>query len=163
MATAGSGTADALSVNLARTAVEVVVPDEHRVLLEITEGFTGLQQATGELLREMHHRYVGWSQALADLHRQAAGDIHVYNRHPRGAEGIAVYCDLYAKVVEECGDPHVQVDAIRFWLGYLELVATRSGERLERNLPVVRDALARLGGILRAAPGLAAASSPLAA
>ena len=160
MATAGSGTADALSVNLARTAVEVVIPDEHAVLLEITEGFTGLQQATRELLREVHHRYVGWRQALADLHRQAAGDIHVYNRHPRGAEGMAVYCDLYAKVVEECGDPHVRVDAVRFWLGYLELIAARSGERLERNLPVVRNALARLAGILAGSPGLAATSSP---
>ena len=160
LATAGSGAADALSVNLARTAVEVIIPEEHLVLLEVTEGFTGLQQATRELLREMHHRYVGWSQALADLHRQAAGDIHVYNRHERGAEGMAVYCDLYAKVVEEAGDPHVRVDAVRFWLGYLELITTRSGDRLERNLPVVRGALARLGGILRASPELAAASSP---
>jgi pyruvate, orthophosphate dikinase len=160
LATVGSGTTDALSVNLARTAVEVVIPEEHAVLLEITEGFTGLQQATRELLRELHHRYVGWSQALADLHRQAAGDVHVYNRHPRGPEGIAVYCDLYAKVVEECGDTQVQVDAVRFWLGYLEIVVARSGDRLKDDLPVVRDALHRLAGILAGAPALAAASSP---
>ncbi len=155
----GGGSTDALSVNLARTAVEVVVPDEHRVLLEITDGRTGLQQATGELLREMHHRYVGWEQALADLHRRAAGDLHVYNRHERGAEGLAVFCDLYAKVVEEAGDPRVRDDAVRLWLGYLELIATRSGPALARNLPVVGDALARLGAALAASTDLAATAS----
>ena len=144
MARPGGGAADALSVNLARTAVEVVIPDEHAVLLDITEGWTGLHRATRELLREIHHRYVGWSQALADLHRQAAGDLHVYNRDPRGPRGMAVFCDLYAKVIEESGDPDVSADAVRFLLGYLELIATRSGEHLERNLPVVREALQRL-------------------
>ena len=152
--------ADALSVNLARTAVDVVIPDEHVVLLEITADWTGLQQATRELLREMHHRYVGWSQALEDLHRQAAGDLHVYNRHERGAAGLAVFCDLYAKVVEEAGDPEVRGDAIRLWLGYLELIVTRSGERLERNLPVVRAALTRMEGYFVGSADLAATSSP---
>ena len=160
MASPGGGATDALSVNLARTAVEVVIPDEHAVLLEITEGWTGLHQATHELLREIHHRYVGWSQALSDLHRQAAGDLHVYNRDPRGAQGMAVFCDLYAKVVEEAGDPQVRADAVRSWLGYLELIATRSGEHLERNLPVVRDSLARLEAEFSAAPALAATASP---
>ena len=42
LASPGGGATDALSVNLARTAVEVVIPDEHAVLLEITEGWTGL-------------------------------------------------------------------------------------------------------------------------
>ena len=155
----GDGSTDALSVNLARTAVEVAVPDEHAVLLEITAGRTGLQHATRELLREMHHRYVGWEQALADLHRQAAGDLHVYNRHERGPEGLAVFCDLYAKVVEEAGDPRVRDDAVRLWLGYLELIVTRSGPRLPRNLPVIEEALARLGAVLSASTELAATAS----
>ena len=156
----GDGSGDALSVNLARTAVEVVIPPEHAVLLEITAGRTGLQQSTHDLLREMHHRYVGWPQVLADLHRQAAGDLHVYNRHDRGPEGLAVFCDLYAKIVEEAGDPQVRADAVRLWLGYLELIATRSGPRLELNLPVVHDALGRMEGYLAASPDLASASSP---
>ena len=153
------GSGDALSVNLARTAVDVVVPDEHAILLEITADRTGLQQATRELLREMHHRYVGWEQALADLHRQAAGDLHVYNRHERGPEGLAVFCDLYAKVVEEAGDPRIRAHAVRLWLSYLELITTRSGPRLARNLPVIRDALGRMEAYLAASPELAVASS----
>ena len=160
MARPGGGAADALSVNLARTAVEVVIPDEHAVLLEITEGWTGLHRATQELLREIHHRYVGWSEALADLHRQAAGDLHVYNRDPRGARAMAVFCDLYAKVVEESGDPDVSSDAVRSLLGYLELIATRSGEHLERNLPVVREALQRLRASFATSPELEATASP---
>jgi pyruvate,orthophosphate dikinase len=154
------GSADALSVNLARTAVDVVVPDEHAVLLEITAGWTGLQQATRELLREMHHRYVGWSQALTDLHRRAAGDLHVYNRHERGPEGLAVFCDLYAKIVEEAGDPQVCADALRMWMSYLEMIVTRSGPCLGRNLPVVREALERMECVFAASPDLAATSSP---
>ena len=151
---------DGLRVNLARTAVEVDIPDEHLVLLDVTAGWLGLEAATHDLLREVHHRYVAWPEALVNLHRRAMGDLHRYNAHDRGAEGIAVFCDLYAKVVEEASDASVRHDAMRLWLYYLEKLAAGSGDRLERNMAPLRRSLRRIGEILDHQPPVALGASP---
>jgi len=151
---------DGLRVNLARTAVDVDIPDEHLVLLDVTAGWLGLEAATHDLLREVHHRYVAWPEALDDLHRRAMGDLHRYNAHDRGAEGIAVFCDLYAKVVEEASDASVRHDAMRLWLYYLEKLAAGSGDRLERNMAPLRRSLRRIGEILDHQPPVALGASP---
>ena len=150
----------ALEANLARTAVEVIVPPEHAILLEITVPWRGVHDATEELLREIHHHYVGWAQTLKDLHRRAMSDFHYLNGHPRGGEAIAIVCDLYAKTLREATPYGVRDDAARYWLTYLEHVTRQSGEALARNALVIRDAVAELEGILRDAPDLVPAASP---
>ena len=90
---------DALRVNLARTAVEVVIPERDRVLLEVVAGWKGLEAQTSHMLREVHHQFVGWPQALDDLHARAMGDFAHYDAHPKGADGVAVFCELYAKAL----------------------------------------------------------------
>jgi len=142
---------EALRVNLARTAVEAVVPREHLVLLELVRPLVGVHAATEELLREVHHPYPGWPQALVDLHRRATGDLHRYTSQPRGAEGIAVFCDLYAKVAREA-PAAVGADALRLWLRYLEMVATAAGGPSAARLPVVARSLEDISGIVTAEP-----------
>ena len=149
----------ALDTNLAQTAVEVVVPAEHLVLLDISSGWYGIHRATEELLREVHHRYASWPQTLADVHRRATSDFHYYNRHERGPEALSVYCDIYARVLEEATEPTVRTDAVRLWVKYLEVIATRSGERWDRNVAVLRAALARLAPSVEGSPELAVAAS----
>jgi pyruvate,orthophosphate dikinase len=143
---------DALRANLARTAVEVVIPEEHQVLLEISAPWFGVHQANQDLLREIHHRYVGWPQALADLHRRATSDLHRHVALPRGPEAIAVICDLYAKVVEEATPESVADDGLRLWLRYLEMVAAASGPMPERRMQAVSTSLAQLGVIFERTP-----------
>lgn len=143
---------EALRVNLARTAVEeVVIPPEHLVLLELVRPLVGVHAATEELLREVHHPYPGWPQALADLHRRATGDLHRYTSQPRGAEGIAVFCDLYATVARDAPDD-VGADAIRLWLRYLEMVAGAAGGPTAARLRVVTESLAEISGTVAARP-----------
>ena len=149
----------ALEANLARTAVEVVVPPEHAILLEITAAWRGVHDATAELLREVHHHYVGWAETLTDLHRRAMSDFHYINGHPRGGEAIAIVCDLYAKVLREATPRGVHEDAARHWLTYLEHVTHESGETLSRNAPVLRGAVVELDGIIRNTPDLASTAS----
>ena len=153
------GATRALDTNLAKTAVEVVVPKEHLVLLDISSGWFGIHRGTEELLREVHHRYASWPQTLADVHRRATGDFNYYNRHERGPEALAVYCDIYARIVEEATEPAVRANAVRLWLQYLEILATRSGERRDENLVVVRTALSRMAPSVEGSPELAAAAS----
>ena len=137
----------------------MVIPSEHLVLLDISSGWYGIRRGTEELLREVHHRYASWPQTLADVHRRATGDFHYYNRHERGPEALAVYCDIYARIVEEATEPAVRADAVRLWLQYLEILATRSGERRDQNLVVVRAALSRMAPSVEGSPELAAAAS----
>lgn len=149
----------ALEANLVRTAVEVVVPPEHAVLLEITAPWRGVHDATRDLLHEIHHRFISWPQALADLHRRAMSDFHYLNGAPAGAQAIGVVCDLYEKAVSEAAPLEVRTEAVRHWLTYLELVASQSGDELGRNTAILRGALTAIDGALRDVPDLVPGAS----
>lgn len=161
----------ALEENLRRTAVEVVIPEEHRVLLEVTAPLYGVHKHTRALLTEIHHRFVGWGQTLEDLHRRATSDFYHYNRHPRCAEALGVFSDLYAKIASEGQPRSVREDAVRRWLAFLEKIVTDSDHRLATNGPVLTAALARLRALfltdpergVRASPSLRRLASVLAA
>jgi pyruvate,orthophosphate dikinase len=150
----------ALEVNLRRTAVDVVIPAEHAVLLEITSEQYGVHESTRKLLREINHRYVGWEQTQKELHRRAMGDLARYLADERAADAIGVFFSLYAKVAEQAEPPSVRETALRQWFYYLEKVVSESGDVLPRLLPVVKRALSRLGAIFGEDPQLAAVSSP---
>jgi pyruvate, orthophosphate dikinase len=152
---AGSPPTEALRVNLARTAVPVAIPPEQEVLLAITAPWYGVRQQTGELLREINHRFVAWPQTLDELHRRAIGDFHYHLRDPRVAEGVAVLGSLYLKVAREARPDALRADAIRHLLRYVELVATSSGPRRAECLAAIRPALGAIGPLIGEAPALA--------
>jgi hypothetical protein len=150
----------ALEVNLRRTAVNVVIPPDQRVLLEITADLYGVHENTKKLLREINHRYVGWPQALEDLHRRAMGDFGHYVRNERAPEAIEVFCSLYVKTAQLASPPSLRETAVRNAFFYLEKVARESGEMLPQLWPPLDRAVARLGAVLRGAPRLAVIASP---
>ena len=156
----GSEPSKALEVNLRRTAVDVVIPAEQSVLLDITADRYGIHENTKKLLREINHRYVGWAQTLEDLHRRAMGDFASYLAHERAPEAIGVYCALYAKAAEQASKLSLRESAVRNYLYYLEKVARESGDALPRILPALEPALDRLGAILLGTPHLAVIASP---
>jgi len=163
---AGTASADAvalgssaLEVNLRRTALDVAIPAEHTVLLEITAERYGVHRETRELLREINHRYVGWSQTLDELHRRATGDLALYLAHERADEALHVFFGLYAKVAEQAASESIRETAIRRWLYYLEKVVEESGERLPDLLRVLQQAVSRLGAVLSGNARLAVVTS----
>ena len=149
----------ALEVNLRRTAVEVVIPCEHAVLLEITAPRRGVHESTRKLLREINHRYAGWDETLEELHRRAMSDLSYYLADERAPEAIAVFLSLYARVTEHAAPP-VRESAVRRWLYYLEKIVAESGDALPGLLPVAKQSLSRLDAIFERAPRLAAVASP---
>jgi pyruvate,orthophosphate dikinase len=157
---AESAPSNALEVNLRRTAVDVVIPEEHRVLLDITADRYGIHESTQKLLHEINHRYIGWAQTLEDLHRRATGDLAYCLGHERAPEAIGVFCALYAKAVEQATPAPLRETAVRNYLYYLEKVARESRDARQPILPALEPALARLGVMLRGAPHLAVTASP---
>jgi pyruvate,orthophosphate dikinase len=136
--------ARALEENLRRTAIPVEIPEEHLLLLEITDHLHGVRRQTEALLREIHHRYAGWAQTLEDLHRHAMGDFYHYNNHPRGTEALEIFMDLYARVAAQAVPDTVRHDGVRRWLSYAEKIARESGQAAQRNTRALAVALARL-------------------
>jgi pyruvate,orthophosphate dikinase len=136
--------ARALEENLRRTAVPVEIPDEHLLLLEITDHLHGIKRQTEALLREVHHRFAGWAQTLEDLHRHAMGDFFHYNSHPRGAEALEIFMDLYARVAAQAVPDKVRHDGVRRWLSYAEKITCESGEAAQRNAVALAVGLERL-------------------
>ena len=151
---------EALLRNLERTAVDVAIPSEFEVLLEISEPLYGVYHDTERLLKEIHHTYVGWVDTVPELHRRAMNDVYHYNAHDRGAEGFSAYGDLYHKAATEAVPKSLRADATRWWLAYLRKVVAESDDRLDRNLDAVARSLGHLAEIFADAPTLAATSSP---
>lgn len=150
----------ALQANLASTAVEVVIPDAQKVLLETSASRFGVQQETEKLLIEINHSFVGWTQTLEDLHYRAMGDFYHHNIHDRGAEAIAVFCALYRKVAEQATPKTLRPVALRYWFYYLEKVLTNSCEFLQRNYEAITTAVDHLGRIFEQMPEYAIEVSP---
>jgi pyruvate,orthophosphate dikinase len=150
----------ALEVNLRRTAVDVVIPAEHALLLELTEDQYGVHESTRKLLREINHRYVGWPQTLEELHRRAMGDLSRYLATERAPEAIGVFLSLYAKVAEHARPPSLRETAIRQWFYYLEKLVAESGDGLPGLASVLKRALSRLGALFGEQPRYAVVSSP---
>jgi pyruvate,orthophosphate dikinase len=150
----------ALEVNLRRTAVDVVIPAEQEVLLEITADRYGVHQRTRAMLRELNHPYVGWAHALEELHRCAMGDFLHFVTHERAPEAVAVFCALYARVARRASPPALRGDAVRKLLRYLENAARESGRHLARILPALAKGLESLDEILGRDASLARSTSP---
>ncbi len=149
----------ALEANLQRTAVDVVIPERHRVLLTITKPLFGVHRETEKLLIEVNHTYVGWKQTLEDLHYRAMGDFYHYNSHERGGEGIEIFCRLYEKAARD-GTDELREVAIRYWLYYLEKLASESGDKLPRNAKPLRIGLHALTALFAEYPDVAIVASP---
>jgi len=153
-------TSQALQTNLARTAVPIHIPEDQLILLEISVPMRGIHEAASRLLREANHPYPNWNETLEDLHRSAAGSFYYYNRHERGAEGLAVFSRLYALVVHEEPEQGTRQAAVRRWLSFLTKLTKESGDRFERNAPVLREALADLAAVLAEYETLDAPAAP---
>ncbi len=122
-------TSRALEINLRRTAVDVIVPPDQRVLLEIVAGRYGVHERTKQLLREINHPYVGWEPTLEELHRCAAGDLAYYLADERGAQAVRIFASLYAAAVRSTTGA-LHETALRRFVDFLENVARESGARL---------------------------------
>ncbi|HSH76033.1 MAG TPA: hypothetical protein VLA09_10160, partial [Longimicrobiales bacterium] len=146
----------ALEANLRRTAVEVEIPAEHGVLLEVTGRHLGVSRRAAELLREINHRYVGWERTLDDLHRHATGDFYVYLQHERGPEGLGLLSTLYRTITEAAEPPETRDRALRLWLSFLEKVAREARADPGGGGAVLKDTIAQLSDLLGRRPSLAA-------
>ncbi len=163
--TAGAGTGPrvssrALEVNLRRTAVDVVIPAEQQVLLEITADRYGIHEGTRKLLREINHPYVGWNEALDELRRRAMNDLPYHLASERAAEAIAVFCALFAKATREAAPANLREAAVRYQAFYWEKLVEQVGDRVAAFLPALCDAMAQLERLLRNDARLGAVSSP---
>ncbi|MCB9558096.1 MAG: hypothetical protein H6707_18420 [Deltaproteobacteria bacterium] len=133
----------ALEVNLARTRVPVVIPEEHRLLLEVTASRFGVQQATEKLLEEINHQYVGWAQTLEDLHYRALSDAALYSRHPRGGEAMTLLCGFYDKILSE-GPAQQRAATLRSLVLYLTALC----QHCEQGEAAIERSVSRLHQLL---------------
>jgi hypothetical protein len=147
-------------VNLPQTGVEVVIPEEQRVLLEVNTDRYGIHQQMEKLLRELNGQNIDWSQALESLHSRAMSDFSYYNKHRQGADAVGAYCGLYTQVAQQSTPISLREVGIRNWLYYLQKVVSASEQHLLRNSAPTGEALRRLGEMFHQQPAYAVASTP---
>lgn len=148
----------ALEANLRRTAAEVTIPEEQRLLLQIVEPLYGVHQDVEGLLREINHPYVGWRETLTHLGFRSLDSFDHFNRDPRGEETVGVICSLFAKAARQARPEDLRDEAMRLWFNYLERIVEGSGAYFARNLPALIKGLLLVGEILAEDDGLAVSS-----
>ena len=130
----------ALEINLQRTAMEVRIPEEHKVLLEATKESVGVHEKTEQLLKEVNHPYVNWSHVLQDLRTYATGNFYYHNTYEKGDQAIGVLIHIFLSVADGAPSVHVRTEAVRSLLRYLEKVVAGADSHAVRNRPAVEDA-----------------------
>lgn len=146
----------ALEINLQRTASEVEIPEEQRILLEATRDSVGVHEKTRLLLEEVNHPFVNWDHVLGELRSYAVGNFYFHNAFEKGDVAMRVLIDIFFSIGGKDGPPEVRLDACRTLLRYLEKVTDGAEKHLERNRPVVEDALKMLRDRFEEEPHLAA-------
>jgi pyruvate,orthophosphate dikinase len=119
----------ALRVNLQRTAFTVVIPAEHRLLLDIVERKAGILKQTEALLREIHHPYANWDEIVEPLRSRALGDIHYHIQHPDGIQAIRLMVGFFFEALAKARTPSQRKRACASLLDYVELIAREAAPR----------------------------------
>jgi pyruvate,orthophosphate dikinase len=127
----------ALQVNLQRTAAQVSIPEESRVLLDVAEGHYGLLKRTTELLTELNHPFVNWEFVVRELKSLSIGDFYVFNQHVKGLQAAEAFVRIYLSAIRGGADENVRETAVRFFFEYIDTLITKSGELLTRNSPLL--------------------------
>ncbi len=149
----------ALEINLRRTAVDVIVPPDQRVLLEIVANRYGVHERTKKLLREINHPYVGWEPTLEELHRCATGDLAYYLADERGPQAVRIFASLYAAAARHTIGP-LRETALRRFVDFLQNVARESRESRAGLASALEDGLLALERVLRGDPQPLSRASP---
>lgn len=119
----------ALEVNLARTSARVEIPAAHMVLLEVADGFYGVQRQTREFLEEWHHPFRNWGFALEQLKAVSFGHIAKQSRHKKWPEALKIILEIYLDISGKAPDVDVREKGIDYLFDYLKLCVSNLPER----------------------------------
>ncbi len=135
--TAQSIVSGALRVNLQRTAFNVIIPPEHRILRDIVSKKAGILKQTEELLREIHHPYANWDEIVEPLRARALGDIHYYLQHQDGAQAVRLMVGFFFQALRKVRTHVRKARAFASLLDYLELIVRESSSSTEELQGVI--------------------------
>lgn len=93
-----SGFSSALANNLLQTQSTAEIPDEQRILMEVTEPWYGVHQRITNYLEELNHPYVNLELSVAELRRVALGDLYYYTSSERAEEAIAAWFQIWREL-----------------------------------------------------------------
>ncbi|MGB4260502.1 MAG: pyruvate phosphate dikinase, partial [Candidatus Cloacimonas acidaminovorans] len=118
----------ALAENLAITKVaEIVLDDEAKWLLSLTEGNFGINQRCRNFLEELYHPYAN-PEAVASLIRQSIlGDLWFYVQLPDKEKTLTVIGDLYLLAAKKCTKPMQEKRIIIEYLDFISALCDKEG------------------------------------
>jgi len=118
----------ALAENLAVTKVaEIVLDDEAKWLLSLTDGNFGINQRCRNFLEELYHPYAN-PEAVASLIRQSIlGDLWFYVQLPDKEKTLTVIGDLYLLAAKKCTKPMQEKRIIIEYLDFISALCDKEG------------------------------------
>jgi pyruvate,orthophosphate dikinase len=118
----------ALAENLAVTKVsEIVLDDQAKWLLSLTEGNYGIKQRCRNFLEELYHPYTN-PEVVATLIRQSIlGDLWFYVQLPESKQALTVIGDLYLLAAKKCSKPLQEKRIIVEYLDYISALCRTEG------------------------------------
>ena len=139
----------ALEINLERTRADVEIPEQYRILLDVTKDHYGVFKRTEELLVELHHPFVNWEYVLAQLKSLSIGDFYDFNIHEEGLPALTKLADIYLAVISSARDEEIRDSAVRYCFEYLNTILSNSNNLLQRNATLFSPVFQSLADLSR--------------
>jgi pyruvate,orthophosphate dikinase len=127
-------TSSALQVNLERTAATVQIPEKYQVLLDVAGEHYGVFKRTQDLLTEMNHPFVNWDHVLKQARTLSMGDFYDFTNHEKGLEALETLLGIYYEIIRSPAKEETRETAVRFLFDFLNLILSKSGSTLSRNM-----------------------------
>ncbi len=92
----------ALKVNLAETRdTDVVIPDDHKWLLSLSESYWGIHKRVQEFVREYHHPYSNRKDVIELLNKILISDFWIYKEVDEPTKVISIFLKVLDNLLQE--------------------------------------------------------------
>lgn len=147
---------DALRVNLAETAGEVVIHPELTVLLDIVAGYKGISSTLEHLLYEICHPYRNWGLLVPQLRSFCLKNSGYYLRHEQGPQAFTLFTGLFLQaLVESLKKQSLVIQIVEGQLAWVEkMLAQFNAADLHRFGPALNGYFDRLASFDESEPAI---------
>ncbi len=122
----------ALEVNLSDTRAEVAVDEQYELLLEFFKGYVGILNRLETFLKELSHPYRNWGFIVKESRHFSMHYFHLYKSRERGAEALALFCDIFTLAFEAVNTPDIKGNAADNLMLVLHHIAKDGPEGIKR-------------------------------
>ncbi|OGU59078.1 MAG: hypothetical protein A2X64_00250 [Ignavibacteria bacterium GWF2_33_9] len=110
----------ALEANLKQTKIaEVIIPEEHRWLISLSEQFWGIHKRMVDFFNEYHHPYSNREEIVNSLVNLTISDFWIFKNHPERTKAVKLILEIFDKLLNESLSDSVSKQLVFVYLDFI--------------------------------------------